>query len=264
MEKKKCCLKCALFWRKHKCEHDGEGKKANGCFWERIKEYAVVFEEIIFKTISVKPHERIYRDILDWWYLFLFVCGYFYQILLLYVFFFFGEVRAEWFKSVPLVEWLGQSWFWMKILMPFLCTSYAVDVYMLIVSAYGYLNAKSKILSHGAGNGGNGNGGNGNGSGGNGNGKNGGNGSAFKKERGGTWILVGWILTFVVMAASPLFFGNYEQLEITESGPFIAVVGITLWSVALFIITRIGIMEKLLASEKSNPPENNKDKKSKK
>lgn len=255
MEKKKCCWKCALFWRKRKCEHDGEEKKANGCFWERIKEYAVVFEEIIFKTISVKPHERIYRDILDWWYLFLFVCGYFYQILLLYVFFFFGEVRAEWFKSVPLVEWLGQSWLWMKILMPFLCTSYAVDVYMLIVSAYGYLNARSKILAHGAGNG------NGNG---NGNGKNGnGLASKFKKERGGTLILVGWILTFVIMAASPLFFGNYEQLEITESGPFVAVVGITLWSVVLFIITRIGIMEKLLVSDKSNPPEN-KDKKTKK
>lgn len=254
MEKKKCCLKCALFWRKRKCEHDNEQKKASGCFWERIKEYAVVFEEIIFKTISVKPHERIYRDILDWWYLVLFVYGYFYQIVILYIFFFFGNVQAEWFKSVPLVEWLGDRWVWMKILMPFLYTSYAVDVYMMIVSAYGYINAKSKTSAHGNGNGGSGE----NGSNGNGNG----NGLLLKKQRGGTWIMVGWLLTFSVMIISSVLW-DYE-IEIGESTPFAAVLGIVVWSLALYVITRIGVMEKLLVSEKNNQPPESKDKKLKK
>lgn len=271
MEKKKCCLKCALFWRKHKCEHDEEQKKASGCFWERIKEYAVVFEEIIFKTISVKPHERIYRDILDWWYLVLFVCGYFYQILLLYVFFFFGDVQAEWFKSVPLVEWLGRNWFWMKILMPLLCTTHAVEIYMLVVSLYSILNARIKKIRRGAANGANG----GLDGGGNGNGKNGnpsGNGNGykngvdflFKKERGGSRIMSSWIFTLLIMITASVLWGY--NIEIEENTPFLTVLGIVGVSLVVYFSIKINAvidaLQKQSIPEKNNPPEN-KDKKTK-
>ncbi len=144
MEKKKCCLKCALLWRKHKCEHNEEQKKANGCFWERIKEYAVVFEEIIFKTINVKPHERVYRQLLDYFYLLCFVLGYSYQLLILYVFFFFGNIQAEWFKFVPFVASLKRSEIWMELIIPLFTDSEVVAIYLVIVSIYSVYNKKFK------------------------------------------------------------------------------------------------------------------------